>query len=127
LEKDLNELTEDRARRTQILVSLENDLKTVELNITRVNENMHALNRRTQGLSKYLERGGQIQEQLLKAQKLAVIGELAGMVGHDLRNPLTSISGAQYYLKRRLSLEGDGKIKEMLSLIEKNITYQTRS
>jgi PAS domain S-box-containing protein len=66
------------------------------------------------------------QEQLLKAQRLAVIGELAGMVGHDLRNPLTSISGAEYYLKKRLSPEVDSKIKEMLVLIEKNIAYSNK-
>ncbi len=66
------------------------------------------------------------QEQLLKAQRLAVIGELAGMVGHDLRNPLTSISGAQYYLKKRLILEKNDKIKEMLELIEKNIVYSNK-
>jgi PAS domain S-box-containing protein len=66
------------------------------------------------------------QEQLLKAQRLAVIGELAGMVGHDLRNPLTSISGAQYYLKKRLSLKTNDKIKEMLTLIEKNIDYSNK-
>ncbi|MBX5328648.1 MAG: PAS domain S-box protein [Candidatus Bathyarchaeia archaeon] len=65
------------------------------------------------------------QEQLLKAQRFAVIGELAGMVGHDLRNPLTSIAGAQYYLKKRLSSENE-KIKEMLELIEKNITYSNK-
>ncbi len=66
------------------------------------------------------------QEQLLKAQRLAVIGELAGMVGHDLRNPLTSISGAEYYLKKRLSPEVDSKIKEMLALIEGNIAYSNK-
>jgi len=66
------------------------------------------------------------QEQLLKAQRLAVIGELSGMVGHDLRNPLTSISGAEYYLKKRLSPEVDSKIKEMLALIEKNIAYSNK-
>jgi len=66
------------------------------------------------------------QEQLLKAQRLAVIGELAGMVGHDLRNPLTSISGAQYYLKKRLSSEGNSKINEMLALIEGNIAYSNK-
>jgi len=59
------------------------------------------------------------QEQLLKAQRLAVIGELAGMVGHDLRNPLTSINGAAYYLKKRLGSKIDGKVKDMLDLIEK--------
>jgi len=66
------------------------------------------------------------QEQLLRAQRLAVIGELAGMVGHDLRNPLTSIAGAEYYLKKRLSLEANHKIKEMLELIEKNIAYSNK-
>ena len=66
------------------------------------------------------------QEQLLKAQRLAVIGELAGMVGHDLRNPLTSIAGAAYYLKKRLSSKIDGKIEEMLELVEKNIVYSNK-
>ncbi len=66
------------------------------------------------------------QEQLLRAQRLAVIGELAGMVGHDLRNPLTSITGAAYYLKKRLSSKKDRKIREMLELIEKNIVYSNK-
>jgi PAS domain S-box-containing protein len=66
------------------------------------------------------------QEKLLKAQKLAVIGELAGMVGHDLRNPLTSIAGAQYYLKKKLTSRIDGKVMEMLELIEKNIAYSNK-
>jgi len=39
------------------------------------------------------------QEQLLKSEKLATIGELATMVGHDLRNPLQAITNAVYILK----------------------------
>ncbi|MGB9853770.1 MAG: PAS domain S-box protein [Candidatus Bathyarchaeales archaeon] len=66
------------------------------------------------------------QERLLKAQRLAVIGELAGMVGHDLRNPLTSITGAAYYLKKRLAEKCDEKIMEMIELIEKNIAYSNK-
>ncbi|MDH7563797.1 MAG: PAS domain S-box protein [Candidatus Bathyarchaeota archaeon] len=66
------------------------------------------------------------QQQLLKTQRLAVIGELAGMVGHDLRNPLTSIAGATYYLKKRLIPKNDGRIEEMLELIEKNIAYSNK-
>ncbi|MEM1589419.1 MAG: PAS domain S-box protein, partial [Candidatus Bathyarchaeia archaeon] len=68
----------------------------------------------------------EIHDQLLKAQRLAVIGEVAGMVGHDLRNPLTSIAGAAYYLKRRLAQTGDEKVMEMLNLIEKNIAYSNK-
>jgi len=66
------------------------------------------------------------QVQLLEVQRLAVIGEMAGMVGHDLRNPLTSIVGAVYYLKKRLGSKINGKVKEMLELIEKNIAYSNK-
>ena len=66
------------------------------------------------------------QEQLLRAQRLAVIGELAGMVGHDLRNPLTSIAGATYYIKKRPISQTDSKICEMLELVEKNIAYSNK-
>ena len=66
------------------------------------------------------------QEQLLKAQRLAVIGELSGMVGHDLRNPLTSITAATYYVKMRTANKTDEKTKEMLELIEKNIAYANK-
>ena len=66
------------------------------------------------------------QEQLLKAQRLAVMGELAGMVGHDLRNPLTSIAGAAYYIRRQLRSDVDTKALEMLTLIEKNIIHSNK-
>lgn len=35
-------------------------------------------------------------EQRLLSERLAAIAELAGMVGHDLRNPLQGIAGAAY-------------------------------
>lgn len=61
------------------------------------------------------------QEQLIKVERLAAIGELAAMVGHDLRNPLTGIAGAAYYLKHKNNTILDAKSKEMLEIIEKNI------
>ncbi len=63
------------------------------------------------------------QEKLLRAQRLAVIGELAGMVGHDLRNPLASMAGAIYYLKKRLGEKMDEKCLEMFELLERDIAY----
>ncbi|MGC8998769.1 MAG: PAS domain S-box protein [Candidatus Bathyarchaeia archaeon] len=63
------------------------------------------------------------QEKLLRAQRLAVIGELAGMVGHDLRNPLASMAGAIYYLKKRLAPKMDKKCLEMMELLERDIAH----
>jgi len=63
------------------------------------------------------------QEQLLKAERLAAIGEIAAMVGHDMRNPLAGIAGATYYLKMRLGSKMDEKTGEMLELIEKDIEH----
>jgi len=63
------------------------------------------------------------QEQLLKAERLAAIGEIAAMVGHDLRNPLTGIGAATYYLKKKFGSEIDLKAMEMFELIEKGIEH----
>jgi two-component system sporulation sensor kinase A len=67
-----------------------------------------------------------MQEQLKNAQRLAVIGELAASVGHDLRNPLTGIKGAAYYLKMKLSSKMDKKSKEMLDIIDSDIQYSNK-
>jgi signal transduction histidine kinase/putative methionine-R-sulfoxide reductase with GAF domain len=66
------------------------------------------------------------QDRLLKSQRLTAIGELAGMVGHDLRNPLTGITGAAYYLKNKVGDTTNGKAREMLEIIEKNIAYSNK-
>jgi PAS domain S-box-containing protein len=63
----------------------------------------------------------QTQAKLIKSERLATIGELAAIIGHDLRNPLTGIKGATYYLKTKHGAEMDVKGKEMLEIIEKDI------
>jgi len=63
------------------------------------------------------------QERLLKSERLAAIGELATMVGHDLRNPLAAIQNASYYLKMKLAAPKDEKVKKMFRIVEREIEY----
>jgi signal transduction histidine kinase len=60
------------------------------------------------------------QKQLVKQEKLAVLGKLAGGVGHELLNPLGVISNAVYFLKMAQP-EASGKVQEYLDLIENHV------
>jgi signal transduction histidine kinase len=53
-------------------------------------------------------------EKLKDDERLAAIGATAGIVGHDIRNPLTAITGAVYVANKRLNNFLDGKDKEDL-------------
>ncbi len=69
----------------------------------------------------------QIAQRLFNSERLAAIGATAGMVGHDIRNPLHSIIGDVYLLKSDVASmpEGETKesVKESLASIENNIDY----
>jgi PAS domain S-box-containing protein len=60
------------------------------------------------------------QEQLVRREKLAVLGQLAGGVGHDLRNPLAVISNVVYLL-RMVHGDGDEMTRENLDLIDEQV------
>jgi len=62
-----------------------------------------------------------MEEALLRSQRFATIGELAAMVGHDLRNPLTAIASAEYYLKKKERSRLSSKAQEMLRLIAQSV------
>jgi signal transduction histidine kinase len=53
-------------------------------------------------------------EKLKSSEQLAAIGATAGMVGHDIRNPLTAITGAVYLAKKDLTQLPDSEAKERL-------------
>jgi signal transduction histidine kinase len=68
-----------------------------------------------------------LEIQLKDAERLVAIGTTAGMVGHDIRNPLQAITSDVYLAKTELASTPDSDEKknalESLDEIEKNIDY----
>jgi PAS domain S-box-containing protein len=66
-------------------------------------------------------------KQLNDAERMAAIGQTAGMVGHDIRNPLQSILSELYLAKAELDPIPEGPAKdsmvESLANIENDVNY----
>jgi PAS domain S-box-containing protein len=66
-------------------------------------------------------------KQLNQAERLATIGQTAGMVGHDIRNPLQAIVGELYLAKDEMYSLPDNAAKksvlESIICIEENLYY----
>jgi signal transduction histidine kinase len=65
------------------------------------------------------------QEQLIAGEKLAALGQMASVVGHELRNPLAVMNNSVYFLRSKL-LSGneadlDPKIEKHFKIIESEI------
>jgi PAS domain S-box-containing protein len=102
----------------------------IAVDITEKKNLQNKLAQYSQKLEKLVEeRTKQLEEtqlRLIKSERLAAIGELAGMVGHDLRNPLTGIRGAAFYLKNKRSAKMGAKGKQMLKVIDDCIVYSNK-
>ncbi len=63
------------------------------------------------------------QDELIKKERLAAIGQMASVVGHEIRNPLAVINNSIYFIKTKLSTgqEPDPKIAKHIKIIESEI------
>jgi len=71
------------------------------------------------------------EEALIKSEKLAAMGRLAGIIAHEINNPLEAISNAFYILRRHPSLDQEARYcadlaEQELSRVA-HITKQTLS
>jgi PAS domain S-box-containing protein len=62
-------------------------------------------------------------EKLRDAERLATIGSTAGMVGHDIRNPLQAIVGNLYLIASDVAYMPEGELKESIGAIRKSVDY----
>lgn len=57
----------------------------------------------------------EMEEQVMRSEKLAAIGELAAGIAHEIRNPIASISGSTEILKEELG--GSNHLKPLMDII----------
>jgi signal transduction histidine kinase len=79
------------------------------------------------GISRDVTERKAFEKQLQDKERLAVIGATAGMVGHDIRNPLQALASEVYMLKSDLAdlpqNETKESVNESIVSLEKNIAY----
>ena len=88
------QLNSYRARAAFIAVILDiTDRKRAEDDLARMNEELELrIDERTSQLRT-------LQEELLRKERLAILGQLAGSVAHELRNPMGILKNAAYYIE----------------------------
>lgn len=86
-----------------------------------------------QDITRYVEMQKNIDEkarQLQDAQRMSLIGQVAGMVGHDIRNPLQSLASDVYLIKSDLESMPESRekesIKESLTSMDIELDYANK-
>jgi C4-dicarboxylate-specific signal transduction histidine kinase len=85
----------------------------------------HRIQARTADLQQAMTQLRETQDELLRKEKLATIGQLASSVGHELRNPLGVMANAVYILERVVE-SPPPKAKHYLQLLTAQIKLSER-
>ena len=78
------------------------------------------LERRVEEVQDAYEQLEENQERLLRAERLATIGEMSAKIAHEIRNPLVSIGGFARLIERKI--EEDKTLKQYAGIIREQVS-----
>jgi PAS domain S-box-containing protein len=81
---------------------------------------------RAQGAAERPDPGSDLHQAMLRKERLAVLGQLAGGLAHQIRNPLAAISTAASILLRRLEKATDPDVLQALTAIREEVWEANR-
>jgi signal transduction histidine kinase len=132
LEKKVRERTRELKETNDELNLIKNDLENkVNERTNDLEEKIHELNRSQLAMLYMIEDMNltsrqlkETQEELIRKERLAILGQFSGNISHELRNPLGVIDSSIYYLQMRLN-DRDEKIQQHLERISQGVKTST--
>ena len=103
--KELDEKNKELTVREKTYHKLNKELKIQLENVTKTEKDLELR-------KKYLEKQVELKtEELIKSQKMAIIGELTSRLAHDLRNPISVIKTAHGIMKEKPKMDVEKRLQ----------------
>jgi len=108
----------------KVEVKSKNELGQLATAFNKMTESLKKITASRDELDREITERKRMQEELVRSERLATLGQFSGSISHELRNPLGVIDNAVYYLGLRLK-DADEKVQEHLGYIKSSVGSAT--